>query len=174
LRLSDIRPGGRIGLYGFGASAHLALQILRFWGCETFVFTRSSKHHALARELGAAWIGTAEERPPRELDSAVIFAPAGTLVPAALGALGRGGTLALAGIHMSTIPAMEYSLLYQERTLRSVANSTRGDVRELLDLAARIPLRTEVETFPLDQVNDVLLRLKKSTLRASAVLRIGS
>jgi alcohol dehydrogenase, propanol-preferring len=174
LRLSDIRPGGRIGLYGFGASAHIALQVLRFRGCETYVFTRSPTHRDLAMELGAAWVGTAEERPPHELDSAVIFAPAGTLVPAALRALSRGGTLALAGIHMSTIPAMEYSLLYQERTVRSVANSTRSDVRELLDLAARIPLRTEVETFPLDRVNDVLLRLKQSALRASAVLRIGN
>ncbi len=170
LRLSEIAPGGRIGLYGFGASAHIALQVLRFWGCETYVFTRGEVHRALAKELGATWIGTAEERPPSLMDSAVIFAPAGGLVPAALSMLSRGGTLALAGIHMSTIPAMEYSLLYQERTVRSVANSTPRDVRELLDLASRIPLRTEVETFPLEQVNDVMLRLKQSRIRASAVL----
>ncbi len=174
LRLSDIRPGGRIGLYGFGASAHIALQVLNHQGCETAVFTRSRNHRDLADALGAAWIGSAEERPPFELDSAVIFAPSGALVPAALGALARGGTLALAGIHMSTIPAMEYALLYQERTIRSVANSTPEDVRELLDLAPRIPPRTEVERFPLEEVNDVLARLKRSALRASAVLVMGA
>ena len=170
LRLSDIKPGGRIGLYGFGASAHIAIQILRHWGCEVYVFTRSHHHRDLATELGAAWTGSAEEHPPHLSDSAVIFAPAGQLVVSALKVLDKGGTVALAGIHMSPIPGFEYNILYHERTLRSVANSTRQDVRDLLELAGRIPLQTETEAFPLADVNRALQRLKKSEIRASGVL----
>lgn len=170
VRLSEIRPGGRIGLYGFGASAHIAIQILRSWGCEVYVFSRSSHHRELAEKLGAAWAGSAEERPLHLLDSAVIFAPAGELVVSALTMLDKGGTVALAGIHMSPIPGFEYNLLYHERTLRSVANSTRQDVRDLLDLAGKIPLHTEVETFPLAEANRALQQLKKSEIRASGVL----
>jgi len=173
LRLSGIRPGGRIGLYGFGASAHIATQILRHWDCEVFVFSRNRDHRALAIELGAEWTGSAEEQPPHLIESAVIFAPAGQLVLSALKVLDRGGTVALAGIHMSPIPEVEYRLLYHERTVRSVANSTRQDVRELLDLAERIPLRTNVETFPLGDANRALQRLKKSEIRASGVLVVG-
>lgn len=173
VRLSNIKPGGRIGLYGFGASAHIAIQILRHWGCEVYVFTRSHHHRDLATELGAAWTGLAGDHPPHPVDSAVIFAPAGQLVVPALKVLDKGGTVALAGIHMSPIPAFEYDILYHERTLRSVANSTRQDVRDLLELAGRIPLQTETEAFPLADANRALQRLKKSEIRASGVLVVG-
>lgn len=174
LRLSEIQHGQRIGLYGFGASAHIAIQILRHWGCEVYVFTRSQHHRELAEKLGATWTGTAEEKAPNQIESAVIFAPAGYLVHSALKALRKGGTVALAGIHMSPIPEMEYRLLYEERTIRSVANSTRADVTELLKVAAEIPVRTEVETFPLRDANDALLKLKKSEIRGSGVLEVVS
>ena len=170
LGLSEIKPGGRIALYGFGASAHIAIQIVRHWGCEAFVVTRSRHHRDLAEQLGAAWTGESYETPPQKVDSAVIFAPAGQLVPASLKALRKGGTVALAGIHMSRIPEMEYKLLYEERTLRSVANSTRQDVRELLDLAGKIPIKTEVETFSLTEANAALQKLKRSEIRGCGVL----
>jgi propanol-preferring alcohol dehydrogenase len=170
LRMSGITRGERLGLFGFGASAHIALQVARYLGCEVYVFTRGDHHRRLAEELGAAWTGTANERPPRPLQAAVIFAPAGELVPSALEKTGRGGIVALAGIHMSPIPSMEYSLLYQEKGIRSVANSTREDVRELLAVAAEIPLRTEVETFPWMDANRALARLKKGEIRGSGVL----
>ncbi len=173
LRLSEVRPGERLGMYGFGASAHVTIQVARYWGCEVFVFTRSPEHRKLALELGAAWAGGAEEEPPGKLDSAIIFAPAGPLVPMALRALHKGGTLALAGIHMTPIPRMEYNLLYGERTVRSVANSTRKDAEELLRLAAEIPIHTEVEVYHLEVANEVLLRLKRSEIRGAAVLRIA-
>lgn len=170
LRLSEIKPGQTLGLYGFGNSAHITIQIARHWGCRVFVFTRSAGHQAHARELGAEWVGRAEEPPPSGLDSAIIFAPAGELVPAALRALNPGGTIALAGIHMSPIPEMPYALLYGERTVRTVANSTRQDVVELLALAAEIPIRTDVTIFPLEQANEVLLAMKESKFKGDAVL----
>lgn len=170
LRLSAIQPGERIGLYGFGASAHIALQILKHWKCEVLVFTRNRNHQELAEQLGASWTGSASDTPPAKLDSAVIFAPAGELVPASLRVLKKGGTVALAGIHMSTIPAMEYSLIYEERTVRSVANSTRTDVSELLEIASTIGIRTEVESFPLHEANLALAKLKRSEIHGSAVL----
>ena len=173
LRLSDIMPGQRIGLYGFGASAHIAIQILRHLQCEVYVFTRGKHHRELAEELGAAWTGSAEETPPHQIESAVIFAPAGQIVPEALRVLKRGGTVALAGIHMSPIPGMEYNLLYEERTLRSVANSTRKDVTELLEVAAEIPIRTEIDVFPLQEANRALQKLKRSQIAGSGVLRIA-
>lgn len=172
LRLSEIQPGGRIGLYGFGASAHIAIQIVRHWGCEAYVVTRSKQHQDLARELGAAWTGGAGEVMPHKVDSAVIFAPAGQLVPASLKATKKGATVALAGIHMSPIPEMEYSLIYEERTLRSVANSTREDVRGLLEIASEIPIKTEVETFSLAEANTALQKLKRSEIRGSGVLKV--
>ena len=172
LRLSGIKPGGRVGLFGFGASAHIAIQIVRHWGGEAYVFTRNRHHRALAEALGASWTGAAEDRPPHQIESGIIFAPAGALVPAALGVLQKGGTLALAGIHMSRIPEMEYGLLYHERTVRSVANSTRDDVRGLLDVASRIPVRTEVEVFPLREINRALLKLKNSELHGSGVVAV--
>lgn len=172
LRLSELKPGERLGLFGFGASAHIAIQVARHWDCETWVFTRSAEHRDLAKRLGAAWVGTAEDEPPGLLDRAISFAPAGRLIPVALGRLRKGGTLALAGIHLDRIPEMPYSLLYGERTLRSVTASTRRDAEELLALAERIPIRTEVESFPLVRANDALQELKSSRIRGAGVLLI--
>ncbi|MBZ5707169.1 MAG: zinc-dependent alcohol dehydrogenase family protein [Acidobacteriia bacterium] len=171
-RLSGVRAGERLGLYGFGASAHLVLQLARHQGCEVYVFTRAQPHRDLAVKLGAAWVGAAEDTAPHQVDAAIIFAPAGALVPRALRALRKGGTLALAGITMSAIPQMDYSLLYQERVIRSVANSTRKDCRELLELAAEVPLRTEIEVFSLGQANEALQALKRSEIKGAGVLRI--
>jgi alcohol dehydrogenase, propanol-preferring len=178
-RLSGIQPGQRLGLYGFGASAHLVLQLAGYQGCETYIFTRAQSHRDLANALGAAWVGGAEDTPPHWLDAAIIFAPAGSLVPQALRVLRKGGTVALAGITMSSIPPFEYSLLYQERVLRSVANSTRQDCREFLSLAAEImsktkSLQTEIQVFNLTQANEALQALKHSELRAAAVLKIDA
>ncbi|HIC89954.1 MAG TPA: zinc-binding alcohol dehydrogenase family protein [Anaerolineae bacterium] len=172
LRLSEVQPGQRLGLYGFGASAHVIIQVAIYQGCEVYVFTRSPEHQKLAAELGAVWVGQAQDTPPELLDSAIIFAPAGWIVPESLRVLRRGGTVAMAGIHMTPIPEMPYSLIYGERTLRSVANSTRQDVRELLEIAPKVPIRTEVELFPLEEANQVLQRLKRSEIRGAAVLEI--
>jgi propanol-preferring alcohol dehydrogenase len=173
LRLSEIQPGGRLGLYGFGASAHVAIQIARHWGCEVYVFTRSAEHQRHALELGAAWVGQAQDAPPAALDSAITFAPAGWLVPEALRALRKGGTLAVNAIHMSPIPEMPYALIYGERTVRSVANSTRQDATGLLQLASEIPLHTDVELYPLEDANAVLQRLKRAEVQGAAVLQIA-
>ncbi|MEJ2732335.1 MAG: zinc-dependent alcohol dehydrogenase family protein [Anaerolineae bacterium] len=173
LRLSEIEPGERLGLYGFGASAHVTIQVARHWGCEVYVFTRSEEHQRHARALGAAWVGQAQDTPPAELDSAITFAPAGWLVPEALRVLRKGGTLAINAIHMSPIPELPYPLLYGERTVRSVANSTRRDAEELLLLAAEIPIQTEVELYPLDQANAVLQRLKRAEVQGAAVLQVA-
>lgn len=172
LRLSGIHPGGRLGLYGFGASAHIAIQVAIHWGCEVYVFTRSEPHRQLARALGAAWVGRAEDTPPHLLDGSIIFAPAGPLVAEALRVLRKGGTVALAGIYMTPIPELPYERLYWERTVRSVANSTRRDAEELLQLAPQIPIRTHVERYPLPQVNQALERLKRGEVNGSAVLEI--
>ena len=171
-RLSNIRPGERLGLYGFGASAHLVLQLAHHQGCEVYVFTRSQAHRDLATRLGAAWVGSAEDTPPHPLDGSIIFAPAGSLVPHALRVLRKAGTLALAGITMSPIPQMDHSLLYHERVIRSVANSTRKDCRDFLDLAAAVPLHTEVQVFELAQANHALQALKRSEITGAGVLRI--
>lgn len=170
LRLSRVQPGQRLGLYGFGASAHIIIQIARHWDCEVFVFTRSEHHRELARSLGAVWAGGAEDDPGALMDSSIIFAPAGRLVPEALRLLDRGGTLALGGIHMSPIPEMPYPLLWHERTIQSVANSTRQDAIDFLKVAAEAPVKTEVELFDLDQANEVLLRLKRSEINGAGVL----
>ncbi len=171
-RLSNAKPGDRLGLYGFGASAHIVIQFARHLGCEVYVFTRGQNHRRLGEELGAAWTGTAEDKTPHPLDCGIIFAPAGTLVPAALNATRKGGTVALAGITMSQIPAMDYGILYHERILRSVANSTRQDAREFLELAAKVPIRTEVQTYPLEDINRALQDLKHSRIRGAGVVRI--
>lgn len=163
-----IAPG--VGLYGFGASAHICLQVARHWGWQTAVFTRAESHRQLARDLGADWVGTINDTCPWPLQSGIIFAPAGEMVPIALGHLDRGGTLTHAGIHSSPIPGFSYDLIYHERVLRSVANSTRQDVIELLALADEIPLRTTVETLPLEQANEALIRVKHSRSRAAVVL----
>lgn len=174
LRLADVRPGGRLGIYGFGASAHIVLQIARHWKCEVYVFTRGEPHRKLALQLGAAWAGGAQDSAPELLDSAIIFAPAGSLALDALRATRKGGMVALAGVTMSPIPEIDYNkFLYHERILRSVANSTRKDARELLDLAAEIPVRTEVEVIELGEANQVLLALKRSMIRGAAVLKVS-
>ncbi len=174
LRLSGVKPGGTLGLFGFGASAHIAIQVARKWGCRVFVFTRSEDHRALARRLGADWVGAAQDDPPAKVDGAVIFAPVGALFLDALRVLDRGGTAASAGIHMSPIPELDYDrLLYHERTMRSVANATRGDGEELLGVAAKIPVRTTTQAFPLEKANDVLALLKAGRINGAAVLRIG-
>jgi len=174
LRLSEIEKGGRLGLIGFGASAHIVIQIAKHWGCQVFVFTRSEEHRRLARELGADWTGKAEDDPPSKIHSAIIFAPAGKLVLDALRVLGRGGTLALAGIYMTPVPELDYQKhLYDEKTVRSVANSTRKDAEGLLKLAAEMPIRTEVQEFPLTEANRALLLLKQGKIQGAGVLRIS-
>jgi propanol-preferring alcohol dehydrogenase len=173
LGLSEVRPGQRLGLYGFGGSAHVTIQVARHWGCEVYVFTRSEGHQRLARELGAAWVGSASDDPPAKMHSSIIFAPAGRLVPEALRVLERGGTLALAGVTMTPIPELDYDrLLYWERTVRSVANFTRQDATELLRLAAEIPIRTTVQMFALEEANEALLALKRSEIDGTGVLQV--
>jgi alcohol dehydrogenase, propanol-preferring len=171
-RLSGAQKGQRVGLYGFGASAHLVLQLARYQGCEVYVFTRGQGHRELAEKLGAVWVGSAEETPPHPLDASIIFAPAGALVPQALKHLRKAGTLTLAGITMSQIPPLDYDLLYHERVVRSVANSTRSDCREFLALAADIPIQTSILVYPLADANRALVDLKQSRLEAAGVFRI--
>ncbi|MGH9354740.1 MAG: zinc-dependent alcohol dehydrogenase family protein [Terriglobia bacterium] len=172
LRLSGIQPGGRLGFYGFGAAAHVAIQVARYWNVEVYACTRDERHQKLALEMGAAWAGGTVAEPPAKLDGAIIFAPAGEIVPAALKALKKGGTLAIAGIHMSPIPSFDYSLLYGERVLRSVTNNTREDGLEFLRFAAEIPIRTEIEVFPLSEANRALNSLKNDAIRGAAVLQV--
>jgi propanol-preferring alcohol dehydrogenase len=173
LRLAG--DGERLGLYGFGSSAHLVIQVARHQGRSVFVFTRSSDDEAqrFARELGADWAGAANATPPEELDAAIIFAPVGQLVPAALGATAKGGTVVCAGIHMSDVPEFPYELLWGERVVRSVANLTRRDGEEFLALAPQVPVRTEVELFPLEHANEALDRLRAGRIRGSAVLQVS-
>lgn len=171
-RLSGVRRGETVALLGFGGSAHIVLQLAKYEGCTVYVITRSEKHQRLARELGAAWVGTAQEQPPSLADAAIVFAPAGGLVLTALTAIRKGGTVALAGITMSDIPQMPYELIYHERVLRSVANSTHEDVREFLALAGEIPIRTRVEEFSLEQANEAILAMKHSKMEGAAVLRV--
>jgi propanol-preferring alcohol dehydrogenase len=174
LRLSEVRPGQRLGLYGFGGSAHVTIQVARHWGCEVYVYTRSEGHRRLARDLGAAWVGGAEDTPPRRMNGSVVFAPAGRLVLDALRVLERGGTLALAGVTMSPIPGLDYDrLLYWERTVRSVANFTRQDANELLRLAAEIPIHTTVQAYLLEHANEALSDLKRSAIDGTAVLTVS-
>lgn len=170
LRLAG--PGRRLGLYGFGAAAHLVCQLACWEGRDVYAFTRPEDQIAqdFARSCGALWAGPADRPPPHPLDAAIIFAPVGALVPAALAAVGPGGTVVCGGIHMSDIPAFPYRLLWEERTLRSVANLTRSDGLEFLPLAARVPLRTTIETFPLTAADDALQCLRRGTLRGAAVL----
>jgi alcohol dehydrogenase, propanol-preferring len=172
LRLSGIEPGGRLGLYGFGAAASVAIQVARYWDAEVYACTRDQRHQKLALELGAVWAGGTIAEPPVKLDSAVIFAPAGEIVPAALKALKKGGTLALGGIHMSEIPPLDYDLLYGERVVRSVANNTRQDGHDFLKVAAEIPIHTEIEVFPLEEANRALNSLKNDAIRGAAVLQV--
>ncbi len=172
LRLSGIQPGGRLGLFGFGSSAHLAIQVANHMGCKTYAFSRSENECRLALELGAEWVGGYHDPPPHQLDAAVTFAPAGSVVVAALTAVRPGATVAINAIHLDRIPEFSYDLLWRERVLRSVANFTRRDATEFLDLAARVPVRAEVEIFPLEQAPATLLRLSQGQIHGSAVLDV--
>ena len=171
-RLSGARAGDRLGLYGFGASAHIVIQFAHHLGCEINVFTRSAKHRKLAEELGATWTGRAEDTPPHPLDAAIIFAPAGALIPEALRVTRKAGVVVLAGITMSDVPSMPYSLLYHERVLRSVANSTRQDAREFLELAAKVPVKSEIQLYDFQDINGALDDLKHSRIRGAGVVKI--
>ena len=173
LRLCGIRKGQRLGLYGFGASAHIALQVARYRDCDVYVFTRSEEHQKHALELGAVWAGSAQDEPPAKMHGSITFAPAGWIVKEALRALDKGGALAINAVHLSPIPEMPYDLIYHERTVRSVANLTRRDAEEFLKVAAEVPVKTDVETYPLEEANEVLQRLKKSEIRGAAVLKIN-
>jgi propanol-preferring alcohol dehydrogenase len=170
LRRSGIQPGGRLGLFGYGASAHLALQVARHWGCTVYVFTRSQKEQQRALATGAAWAGGYDDSPGILLDAAVTFAPTGDVVIAALKALERGGVVAINAIHLDRIPEFSYDWLWWERELRSVANFTRRDAREFLALAAEIPIHTDIQTFPLREANSALRQLKRGELSGTAVL----
>jgi propanol-preferring alcohol dehydrogenase len=171
LRVAGVEPGERVGLFGFGASAHLALPVLRAWNCEVFVSTRGESHRKLAQSLGADWVGSENDRPPAALDRAVTFAPSGDVVVAALASLRKGGVVAVNAIHLDRIPQFDYdSLLWGERQIRSVANMTRADARDFLALAARIGLRPRVTTFPLIQANEALLAIKNDAVDGAAVL----
>jgi propanol-preferring alcohol dehydrogenase len=172
LRLSGIQPGGKLGFYGFGAAAHVAIQVARHWNVDVYAATRDARHQKLALELGAKWAGGTLASPPQKLDAAIVFAPAGEIVPAALAALRKGGTLVLGGIHMSPIPSFDYDLLYQERVIRSVANNTREDGRDFLRIAAEIPIRTRVQLFPLREANRALNALKNDAIPGAAVLQV--
>ena len=164
----------RLGLYGFGASAHIVAQVARHQGRRLFGFVRHGDERArtFALELGCEWAGWSDERPPEELDAAIVFAPVGALVPAALAALGRGGSVVCAGIHMSDIPSFPYELLWEERSERSVANLSRLDGEEFLALAPQVPVRTEIEVFALEDANEALARMRSGDLRGAAVLRL--
>ncbi len=173
LQRSGVQPKQRLGLYGFGGSAHIVIQIARHWDCEVYVVTRGQTHRDLATRLGATWVGEITDPMPEKLHAAIIFAPAGSLVPPALAALDRGGTLALAGVHMTQIPPLDYAdTLFYERTICSVTANTRQDGRDLLHLAHSIPLHTETEEYPLAQANTALRRMKNGQLNGAAVLRI--
>ncbi len=175
LRRAEMRPGCRLGLYGFGSSAHIAIQVARHLGCTVYVMTRHEGHQALARELGAAWAGAADAPPPEKLDSAVLFAPVGHLVLPALEALDRGGTLALAGIYLSDIPTLNYERhLFHEKNLRSVTANTRADGEELLRIAAEIPIRPQTTAFPLEDANRALQQLKHDGIQGSGVLLVAA
>jgi propanol-preferring alcohol dehydrogenase len=173
LRISGIRPGGRLGLYGFGASALLTIQVALHWGCEVYVATRSEAEQERARSLGAVWAGGAHDQPPVALDAAITFAPVGSVVVAALEAIRPGATVAINAIHLDRIPELDYSKLWLERALRSVANFTRRDAEELLALAAEIPIRTVVDLAPLSEANATLARLRDGALDGAAVLSVG-
>jgi propanol-preferring alcohol dehydrogenase len=170
---SRVRDGGRLGIYGFGSSAHVTMQVARHRGCEVYVATRGKVHQALARELGAAWVGDADAMPPVPLDAAILFAPVGTLVPPALRALGKGGTLALAGIHMTDVPPLSYDEhLFHEKTLTSVEANTRADGEALLEAAAAIPIRPRRQIFELAEGNRALSLLAGDGIDGTGILRI--
>ncbi len=174
IKRADIKPEMTVGLYGFGGSAHIAIQVLRHWRCRVFVMTRGGLHRELARSLGADWVGTAAEAPPAKLDAALLFAPAGELVPPVMEALDRGGILAIAGIYLSPTPPLDYEKhLFEEREIRSVTANTRADANEFLKLAGEIPIRTSTMPFHLEQAGEALRKLKHDEIMGAAVLKIG-
>jgi len=176
LRLSGVTgpsPGKRLGIYGFGAAAHIAIQVARHWGVDVYAFTRDARHRQFALDLGAAWAGGSDDDPPVKLDSAIIFAPAGELVISALKVLKKGGCVALGGIHMSQIPPIDYQLLYHERVVRSVANNTRQDGLDFLRVAAEIPIKAQTQIFDLVEANAALNALKHDAVRGAAVIRVS-
>jgi alcohol dehydrogenase, propanol-preferring len=171
LRVAGVEPGERVGLFGFGASAHLAIAVLRAWKCDVYVSTRGKSHHDLAASLGAHWVGSETEKPPVELDRAITFAPSGDVVIAALASLRKGGVVAINAIHLDRIPQFDYDrLLWGERQLRSVANMTRGDARDFISLAAKIDLKPKVTVFSLDQANEALMAVKNDAVDGAAVI----
>ena len=171
LRVAGVEPSERVGLFGFGASAHLAIAVLHAWKCDVYVSTRGKSHRDLAASLGAKWIGSETEKPPVELDRAITFAPSGDVVVAALASLRKGGVVAINAIHLDRIPQFDYDrLLWGERQLRSVANMTRADARDFLALAAQIGLRPKVTVFPLDQANEALIAVKNDAVDGAAVI----
>ena len=171
LRVAGVQPGDRVGLFGFGSSAHLVTAVLQAWGCPIYVSTRRASHRKLATSLGVAWVGDETEKPPVELDRAVTFAPSGDVVVAALASLRKGGVVAINAIHLDRIPQFDYNrLLWGERQIRSVANMTRQDARDFLRLAAELKLSPKVTVFPLDRANDALATLKKDQIDGSAVI----
>jgi alcohol dehydrogenase, propanol-preferring len=171
LRRADVKPGCRLGLFGFGSSASIVIQIARYWKCSVYVMTRDERHQSLAREMGADWVGAADARPPELLDSAILFAPVGDLVPPAMEKLDRGGTLAIAGIYLTDIPKINYEhQLFYEKNLRSVTANTRKDGEELLKLAAEVPLRPQTTSFALSDANRALQLLKHDKINGSGVL----
>ena len=171
LRVAGVEPGERVGLFGFGASAHLAIAVLRAWKCDVYVSTRGKSHRDLAASLGAYWVGSETEKPPIQLDRAITFAPSGDVVVAALASLRKAGVVAINAIHLDRIPQFDYDqLLWGERQLRSVANMTRNDARDFLALAAQINLKPQVTTFSLDQANDALIAVKNDAVNGAAVI----
>jgi len=171
LRVAGVEPGERVGLFGFGASAHLAIEVLRAWRCEVYVATRGASHRKLAESLGAKWVGSETEKPPVELDRAITFAPSGDVVISALASLRKGGVVAINAIHLDRMPEFDYDrLLWGERQIRSVANMTRVDARDFLKLAADIHLRPKVTTFALDQANEALAAIKGDAIDGAAVI----
>jgi len=173
LRVAGVERGERVGLFGFGASAHLAIAVLHSWNCEVYVSTRGASHRELAASLGAKWVGTETDRPPVSLDRAVTFAPSGDVVIAALSSLRKGGVVAINAIHLDRMPQFDYdSLLWGERQIRSVANMTRQDARDFLEIAAKIGLKPLITVFPLEQVNEALLAVKKDQINGAAVITL--
>lgn len=172
LRLSDLKPGETLALFGFGASAHLSIQVARYWGCDVFVFTRSSHHQRLALDLGASWAGGLDDEAPRPADRAITFAPVGSVIPKALRSIRKGGTVAINAIHLDRVPEFPYELIYWERTVKSVTNSTRRDACEFLDVASKIPIKVKTEMYELEEANVALRNLKEGKVQGAAVLRI--
>ena len=171
LRVAGVEPGERVGLFGFGASAHLAIAVLQAWKCEVYVSTRGASHRRLAESLGAKWVGAERDRPPVELDRAVTFAPSGDVVVAALASLRKGGVVSINAIHLDRIPEFDYDrLLWGERQIRSVANMTRADARDFLQIASEIGLRPKVTAFKLEQANEALEAVKRDAIDGAAVV----